>query len=239
MRCWDSPRSCAHGAERAVRREHEGLLVDWALREPAAPPLGRDRRGGPGGRRLRPRRCWLILLDAGRVVDAGGILLLAYWALNMPLLGEEIALLARQYPLHRSTTLRLLEPLGAPEEDDGERMSGATSCLFRLPEPTGWPSPSSPWPSARPGIRSCKTSNSASRREAKWRSSALRAPASRPWSGSCWAGTVPHPGGSWSRASRRCRSSRTPSGADRVGRPGGPALEPVAARELAVRHLAG
>ena len=80
---------------------------------------------------------WLILLDAGRVVDAGGILLLAYWALNMPLLGEEIALLARQYPLHRSTTLRLLEPLGAPEEDDGEADEWGDVAPVRLPEPTG------------------------------------------------------------------------------------------------------
>ena len=80
---------------------------------------------------------WLILLDAGRVADAGGILLLAYWALNMPLLGEEIALLARQYPLHRSTTLRLLEPLGAPEEDDGGAEERGDVAPVRPLEPSG------------------------------------------------------------------------------------------------------
>ena len=31
-------------------------------------------------------------------------------------LGQEVALMARQYPGHRNVTLRLLEPLGAPEE---------------------------------------------------------------------------------------------------------------------------
>src|SRR5207248_1946745 len=108
----------AHGAERAVRREHEGLLVErarasrrllrWAvITEGVQATIGFGLAG------------WLVLLDANRVADAGGTLLLAYWALSLPLLGEEIALLARQYPLHRSTTLRLLEPLEAPEEDDG------------------------------------------------------------------------------------------------------------------------
>src|SRR5262249_24395552 len=58
------------------------------------------------------------------VSEAGGVLLLAYWALNIPVLGEEIALLVRQYPLFRNVTLRLLEPLGAPSEpkDEGGRM---------------------------------------------------------------------------------------------------------------------
>ncbi|MCX6927802.1 MAG: ATP-binding cassette domain-containing protein, partial [Verrucomicrobia bacterium] len=42
--------------------------------------------------------------------------LLVYWALNLPFLAEEIAFFARQYPALRSVTLRVLEPLGAPEE---------------------------------------------------------------------------------------------------------------------------
>jgi ATP-binding cassette subfamily B protein len=59
---------------------------------------------------------WLLLLHANRASDAGAALLLAYWALNLPVLGEEVALLLRQYPSHRSTALRLLEPLGAAED---------------------------------------------------------------------------------------------------------------------------
>jgi len=43
-------------------------------------------------------------------------LLLAYWALNLPVLGQEIGGLVRQYPFYRNHMLRLLEPLGAPEE---------------------------------------------------------------------------------------------------------------------------
>jgi ATP-binding cassette subfamily B protein len=59
----------------------------------------------------------LLFLHAGRAGDAGSLLLLAYWVLNLPMLGEEIALLVRQYPLYRNVTLRLLEPLGAPCEE--------------------------------------------------------------------------------------------------------------------------
>jgi ATP-binding cassette subfamily B protein len=44
--------------------------------------------------------------------------LLVYWALNLPLIGQEMAQLARQYPLVRNITLRLLEPLGAPENTE-------------------------------------------------------------------------------------------------------------------------
>src|SRR5262249_31208849 len=113
----------SHGAERAVRREHEGLLVEWVrasrrllrwvvVLEGLQTLIGFGLAG------------WLLFQHAGRVSEAGGVLLLAYWALNIPVLGEEIALLVRQYPLFRNVTLRLLEPLGAPSEpkDEGGRM---------------------------------------------------------------------------------------------------------------------
>jgi ATP-binding cassette subfamily B protein len=44
-------------------------------------------------------------------------LLLIYWALNLPMLGQEIGQLACQYPGFRNSTLRLLEPLGALEQE--------------------------------------------------------------------------------------------------------------------------
>ena len=143
----------AHGAERAIRREHEGLLVEWALASRrllrwAVIAEGVQATVGFG------LAGWLILRDADRAANIGGTLLLAYWALNIPLIGAELALLARQYPLHRSTTLRLLEPLGSPEEDDGGAGGWATSRPSRPPIRPGWPSPSSPSPSVRPGIPS-------------------------------------------------------------------------------------
>jgi ABC-type bacteriocin/lantibiotic exporter with double-glycine peptidase domain len=63
---------------------------------------------------------WLLFDYYGRGGEASVVLLLIYWALNLPVLGQEIALLARQYPAHRNVTLRLLEPLGALEETAGQ-----------------------------------------------------------------------------------------------------------------------
>jgi ATP-binding cassette subfamily B protein len=107
----------AHAAERVVRREHESLLVEWArasqrfLRWVVFIEGVQFTAGfGLAG--------WLLLLHVSRAGDAAAALLLAYWALNLPILGEEIALLSRQYPFLRNVTLRLLEPLGAPEEPD-------------------------------------------------------------------------------------------------------------------------
>src|SRR5262249_24925274 len=60
---------------------------------------------------------WLLLRHISGVADTGAVLLLAYWALNLPVLGEEVILLLRQFPLHRNVILRLLEPLGAPAAD--------------------------------------------------------------------------------------------------------------------------
>jgi ATP-binding cassette subfamily B protein len=114
-----------HGAERTVRSEHEGLLVEWA-------------RAGFGLQRMAvlvegvqaflgfALGVWLLFGYLSRTADASGVLLLVYWALNLPVLAEEIALLARQYPGLRSVTLRLLEPLGAPEESgEADRSDGS------------------------------------------------------------------------------------------------------------------
>src|SRR5262249_30182359 len=38
----------------------------------------------------------------------------------LPALGQEIALIAQQYPAQRNVTLRAMEPLGAPEEGLGD-----------------------------------------------------------------------------------------------------------------------
>jgi ATP-binding cassette subfamily B protein len=46
------------------------------------------------------------------------VLLLLYWTLNLPALGQTLAEIAQQYPDQRNRILRLLEPLGAPEEEE-------------------------------------------------------------------------------------------------------------------------
>jgi len=104
-----------HGAQRAVRREHGKLLLDWA-------------QAGIGLQQLVvwveaaqyalgfALAAWLLFAHLGRSGEAGAVLLLIYWALNLPVLGQDIAQVAWQYPAYRNMTLRLLEPLGALEE---------------------------------------------------------------------------------------------------------------------------
>jgi ATP-binding cassette subfamily B protein len=124
----------SHGAERAVRREHEGLLVEWAragqrLVRGVVALEGLQLAAGYG------LAGWLLLRHAGPGAEAGGLLLLAYWALNLPALGDEVGLLLRQYPTSRNVTLRLLEPLGAPEEEAADEESDR--CPLPAPPPPG------------------------------------------------------------------------------------------------------
>jgi ATP-binding cassette subfamily B protein len=107
----------AHGGERPVRREHEALLVDWAG---ASRSLVRATVWVEGVQALIGLllAAWLLVTYLDRSANAGGALLLVYWALNLPNLGQDIALAARQYPLLRNLALRLFEPLGAREEGD-------------------------------------------------------------------------------------------------------------------------
>jgi ATP-binding cassette subfamily B protein len=104
-----------HAVERAVRREHQSLLAEWAR---AGLGLQRVVVGVEGVQSLIgfALAAWLLFGYLTQASEGGGMLLLVYWALNLPVLGQEVALMARQYPAHRNVTLRLLEPLGAPEE---------------------------------------------------------------------------------------------------------------------------
>ncbi len=104
-----------HGAQRAVRREHRELLTGWAS----------------AGFALQTVAVWveavqfaigfglaavMLFHHLAHSTEAGAVLLLIYWALNLPVLGQDIAQIAWQYPAYRNRTLRLLEPLGALEE---------------------------------------------------------------------------------------------------------------------------
>lgn len=104
-----------HGAERAIRREHESLLVEWMH---ASLGLVQALTTVEVVQTLVgfSLTAWLVLDYLAHGSGAGGVLLLAYWSLNLPVLGQEVALIAQQYPAHRNVTLRFLEPLGAPEE---------------------------------------------------------------------------------------------------------------------------
>lgn len=105
-----------HGAARAVRREHEQLLVEWMR---AGLDLVRTAVTVETIQAIVGFAVVIAItlrhsLAAGEV---GAMLLLVYWSLQLPDLGSRIGELIRQYPGHRSRALRLLEPIGAPDED--------------------------------------------------------------------------------------------------------------------------
>jgi ABC-type bacteriocin/lantibiotic exporter with double-glycine peptidase domain len=104
-----------HGGQSAVRREHESLLTEWAraglnLQRSVISLETLQFLAGFG------LAIWLLASYLARNGQTGAVLLLVYWALNLPALGQEVALIAWQYPAYRNVTLRLLEPLGALEQ---------------------------------------------------------------------------------------------------------------------------
>jgi ABC-type bacteriocin/lantibiotic exporter with double-glycine peptidase domain len=116
----------AHAAEPSVRREHQRLLGDWAL---AALRLQRTVVAIEAVQltAMFGLVAALLLIHPFQGAQIGRVLLVVYWALNLPVFGQDICALARQYPNHRNSTVRLLEPLGAPEESsaagDAERVA--------------------------------------------------------------------------------------------------------------------
>lgn len=106
----------AHGAEAALRRQHGDLLRRWV-----DAGLGMQRSVAllEGAQALLAfgLAAWLLGAYLARSGEGGAALLLVYWALKLPELQQDLALQARQYPYRRNVMLRLLEPLGAPEDE--------------------------------------------------------------------------------------------------------------------------
>ena len=105
----------AHHAATTIEREHDHLLGEWAragaaLQRSTVLVEGVQITVGFGV------AAWLILSYFSRGADMSGTLLLVYWVLNLPALAYDLALTLREYPLHRNTILRLLEPLDGAED---------------------------------------------------------------------------------------------------------------------------
>jgi len=113
-----------HTAERAVRREHGARLAEWRL------AVGSFIRTTVVIEALQAlvgvgvAAALLVNTLDGRT-DPASVLLLVHWALALPALGHELALAARQYPMLRNLTLRLVEPLGAREDAEAGEGGGA------------------------------------------------------------------------------------------------------------------
>ncbi|MGB0387870.1 MAG: ATP-binding cassette domain-containing protein [Ardenticatenaceae bacterium] len=104
-----------HSAERAVRRQHENLLVEWAH---ASQKFYQADTGIKIAQSVVGSffAFWILYDYLATGGEPSGVLLLFYWTLRLPALGQALAQATQQYPMHRNRVLRLLEPLGAPEE---------------------------------------------------------------------------------------------------------------------------
>lgn len=105
----------AHGADTAVAREHEGLLVEWI--ETARSLLGLSLHV-EAAEALAAITTAAVLLFA--FVDAGGrggaLILFAYWALSLPAVGQELAVAVRLASASRNVAQRLCETIESVEE---------------------------------------------------------------------------------------------------------------------------
>ena len=114
-----------HGAQPAIRTEHESLLVEWARAR-----LGLQRAAvGLEAAQFCVGHGLIVLLllsTLSRGGEPASVLLLAYWALNLPVLGLNLVRHAWRYPEQRNTTLRVTEPLRASEEAEQAPVSDGT-----------------------------------------------------------------------------------------------------------------
>ena len=105
-----------HAAEHAMRRQHEVQLFEWVQ-------TGREYHQLAGyiqsiGALLYSIFAILIVFSyVSQGVEAGEVLLLFYWTLSLPALGQSLAMQIQNYPMLRNRMLRILEPLGAPDEE--------------------------------------------------------------------------------------------------------------------------
>jgi ATP-binding cassette subfamily B protein len=130
----------AHGARWTMQREHERLTVQWCQ---AGLRLQRSVVVVQGlvsmvGFAMAVALVAVHLASSG---ETSAMLLLIYWALKVPALAQEIALCARQAPALRNVTLRILEPLGAPEEPTSAANTGKG---FDEPDTPTVPAPAEP-----------------------------------------------------------------------------------------------
>ncbi len=69
----------------------------------------------------------LVYREAMHTATPAGLLLLVYWAVSIPTIGQQLATIAWDMPARRNTLLRLLEPLSSPEEQVAEEVPAANN----------------------------------------------------------------------------------------------------------------
>ncbi len=106
-----------HSSEQSVRHQYESLLVKWiyaSMKFYQSAVFIRAIQALFGA----IFALWILIAYFAEGGEPSGVLLLFFWTLRLPALGQSMASLAQQYPSHRNRLLRLFEPLGAPEETE-------------------------------------------------------------------------------------------------------------------------
>jgi len=125
-----------HSAERAVRLEHESLLVEWtraarSVQKGVVAVEGLQLFAGFG---LAALLSYNYVMNESQI---GAAVLIIFWGLSLPVIGQDVATLARYYPAFRNITLRLLEPMGAIEEERHRTREGNGTSQDRTSEEEG------------------------------------------------------------------------------------------------------
>ena len=104
-----------HRGERSISVEHESMLVKWSqagmsfhLTSLAA--VGMQSSVGTFS------AVWILFSYLKGGGEAGGVLLLLYWVMKLPVLGQALAGTFQQYSMHHNRILRLLEMRDSSEE---------------------------------------------------------------------------------------------------------------------------
>lgn len=104
-----------HGAARSLELEHEMLLLRWAR---ASARLRRTATAFETVQVFALAACGIALVLGAhhRALPQGTVLLVAYWALFVPMLSRGLLLNLKQLPAMHNIVRRVLEILDAPEE---------------------------------------------------------------------------------------------------------------------------
>jgi len=109
----------SHSAARALQREQEILLVTWVR-------AGLDFYRFENLLQALQTLCslvpavWIVFRYVNQAEAPGSLLLLLYWTLNLPVLGQTLAETIQQYPMLRNRVLGALELLNAPAEESAD-----------------------------------------------------------------------------------------------------------------------
>ncbi len=106
----------AHGAQRAIRAKQDEYLVDWRRESQRAVSLLSATEAGQGLGTLLFVALFMYAFVRGADASArASLLLVAFWALRLPLLTRAFCTSLQRLPAIRASLHRLVEPLTAPE----------------------------------------------------------------------------------------------------------------------------